>query len=219
LSQVAAGHLIDSLSVAMLILAFGVVWTRSLRLALLLFAAQSVMLAIAAFSAGLATSTTHILIGAALTFGVKGAAIPALLWLIVARTGGDDDVPSGVSQRSALAIAIVIAVAFAMAFEGGPFRTAIGAQRVLPTSVTMVALGLLVMVTHRPALSQIIGFLVIENGMALAALTATYGMPLVVELGISLDLLSALLVAFAFTGRMHAIFGSLDTHHLRSLRG
>jgi hydrogenase-4 component E len=59
----------------------------------------------------------------------------------------------------------------------------------------------------------------IENGMALAALTATYGMPLVVELGISLDLLSALFVAFAFAGRMHAIFGSLDTHHLRSLRG
>jgi hydrogenase-4 component E len=86
-------------------------------------------------------------------------------------------------------------------------------------AVTIMLVGILIMVTHQQALSQVTGFLVIENGMALAALTATFGMPLVVEFGILLDLLLALFVAFAYVARMHVIFGSLHTKHLRSLRG
>ena len=116
-------------------------------------------------------------------------------------------------------VLLALALVLGQSFDPGPFRTAIGADRVLPTAVTVMTIGLMVMVTHRQALTQIVGFLMIENGMALAALTATYGMPLVVELGIFLDLLMAVFVAFVYTGRMHAIFGSLDTRSFRTLKG
>lgn len=214
-----ASSAIDVLSLAMLVLAIGIVWTRSLGRAMLLLGVQSMMLATAAVYAGLATHSPHILAGAGLTLIFKVVAVPAILWVVLQRIHTSHDVQASVGQRTGAVIAVLLAVVFARALGGQPFHTAIGAERVLPTAVTVMVIGILVMVTHRQALAQIIGFLVLENGMALAALTATYGMPLVVEFGVFLDLLMAVVVVFVYTGRMHVIFGSLDTEHLRSLRG
>lgn len=214
-----ASRAIDSLSIAMLIAALGIVWTRSLGWALVLFGAQSLMLAAAALYAGLATGSAHIVAAAGLTATVKVAMTPALLWLLLQRLPTSHDAQPSLGQRSGLALAVLLAIVFARSLDAQPFHTAIGAERVLPTAVTVMLIGIQIMVTHRQALSQVIGFLVLENGMALAALTAVYGMPLVVEFGIFLDLLLAVFVAFVYTQRMHVIFGSLDTEQLRSLRG
>jgi hydrogenase-4 component E len=129
------------------------------------------------------------------------------------------DVQASIGQRTGVIIAIAVAVVFGRALDAGPFHTAIGAERVLSTAVTVMTIGMIVMVTHRQSLTQLVGFLMIENGMALAALTATYGMPLVIELGVFLDLLLAVYVVFVYSRRMHSIFGSLDTHELRTLKG
>lgn len=214
-----ASSAIDVLSLAMLVVAIGIMWTRSLGRAMLLLGVQSMMLATAAVYTGLATSSPHILTGAGLTLIVKVVAVPAILWTVLQHIPTSHDVQASVGQRTGVAIAMLLAVVFARSLGGQPFHTAIGAERVLPTAVTVMVIGILVMVTHRQALAQIIGFLILENGMALAALTATYGMPLVIEFGIFLDLLMAVFVAFVYTRRMHVIFGSLDTEHLRSLRG
>jgi hydrogenase-4 component E len=214
-----ASSAIDLLSIAMLVAALGIVWTRSLGWALVTFGAQSLMLSAAALYAGLATGSPHIIAGAGLTFVVKVIVTPVLLWLLLQRLPTSHDAQPSVGQRTGVVIAFVIAVVFGRALNTQPFHTAIGAERVLPTAVTVMLIGIQIMVTHRQALSQVIGFLVLENGMALAALTATYGMPLVVEFGIFLDLLLAVFVAFVYTQRMHVIFGSLDTERLRSLRG
>lgn len=214
-----ASGAIDTLSIAMLIAALGIVWTRSLGWALVLFGAQSLMLAGAALCAGLATDSPHIVAAAGLTAAVKVVAAPALLWLLLQRLSTSHDAQPSLGQRASMIIAVLMALVFAWALDTEPFRTAIGAERVLSTAVTVMLIGIQIMVSHRQALSQVIGFLALENGMALAALTATYGMPLVVEFGIFLDLLLAVLVAFVYTQRMHVIFGSLDTDRLRSLRG
>jgi hydrogenase-4 component E len=214
-----ASNAIDTLSLAMLIAALGIVWTRSLGWALVLFGAQSLMLAAAALYAGLATDSPHIVAASGLTVMVKVVATPALLWLLLQRLPTSHDAQPSVGQRSGLVVAVLIALVFARTLDARPFHTAIGAERVLPTAVTVMLIGIQIMVSHRHALSQVIGFLVLENGMALAALTAAYGMPLVVEFGIFLDLLLAVFVAFVYTQRMHVIFGSLDTRQLRSLRG
>jgi len=214
-----ASSAIDTLSVAMLIAALGIVWTRSLGWALVLFGAQSLMLAAAALYAGLATDSAHIVAAAGLTAMVKVVAAPALLWLLLQRLPTSHDAQPSLGQRSGLVVAVLIALVFGRTLDAQPFHTAIGAERVLPTAVTVMLIGIQVMVSHRHALSQVIGFLMLENGMALAALTAAYGMPLVVEFGIFLDLLLAVFVAFVYTQRMHVIFGSLDTRQLRSLRG
>jgi hydrogenase-4 component E len=219
MSYAFASSAIDVLSVAMLICALGIVWTRSLGWALVLFGTQSLMLAGAALYAGLATGSPHIVGAAGLTVAVKVVATPTLLWLLLQRLPTSHDAQPSLGQRTGVAIAVLMALVFARALDARPFHTAIGAERVLPTAVTVMLIGIQIMVTHRQALSQVVGFLVLENGMALAALTATYGMPLVVEFGIFLDLLLAIFVAFVYTQRMHVIFGSLDTDRLRSLRG
>jgi hydrogenase-4 component E len=219
MSAATAGSVIDVLAIGMVVLAIGVVWTRSLGQALLLFAQQSLLLAAAALSAALATSSSHIFIGAALTLSVKAVIAPALLWKVLLNLPTSHDVQASIGQRTGVLLAILIAFVFAQALDTQPFHTSIGSERVLPTAVSVMAIGILVMVTHRQALTQVVGFLIIENSMALAALTATFGMPLVVELGIFLDLLAVVFVAFMYTGRMHVLFGTGDTHeHMRTLK-
>jgi hydrogenase-4 component E len=219
MSEAFASDAIDYLSVGMLIAAIGIAGTRGLGQAFLLLAAQSSMLAGAGLSAGLVEGSDHILVGAALTLTVKGILVPLLLWVVLLRLRTSHDTQPSVSPRLNVLAGVALALVFARALGGEPFHTAIGAEWVLPMAVTIMLVGILIMVTHQQALSQVTGFLVIENGMALAALTATFGMPLVVEFGILLDLLLALFVAFAYVARMHVIFGSLHTKHLRSLRG
>jgi hydrogenase-4 component E len=214
-----ASDAVDTLSVAMLIVAISLVASRSLGAALVLFSLQSAMLGAAGLCTGLATESAHVVAGAALALAVKAVVTPALLWTILKRTSVSNDVSSMVSRRTSVAFAVIVALAMARSLDAEPFHTAIGAERVLPTAVTVMVIGLQLMITSRQAVAQVIGFLVLENGMALAALTATYGMPLVVEFGILLDLLLAVSVVFIYTTRMHLIFGSLDTAYFRSLRG
>jgi hypothetical protein len=78
-------------------------------------------------------------------------------------------VQASIGQRTGVVLAIALALVFGRELDATPFRTAIGAERVLPTAVTVMTIGIMVMVTHRQALTQIVGFLMIENGMALAA--------------------------------------------------
>ncbi len=214
-----ASDAIDVLAVSMLILAVAMVWRQTLGWVLVLFGSQSLMLAAAALCAGLATGSPHIVAAAGLALAVKVIAAPALLWLLLQRLPTSHDVQSSLGRRSGVVVAVLMALVFSHALDSQPFHTAIGAERVLPTAVTVMLIGIQIMVTHRQALMQVVGFLILENGMALAGLTATYGMPLVVEFGIFLDLLLAVFVAFVYTQRMHVIFGSLDTDRLRSLRG
>lgn len=214
-----ASNAVDTLSVAMLIVAIALVASRSLSAALILFALQSVMLAAAGLCTGISTESAHVIAGSGLAFAVKAVITPVVLWTMLRRTDVSNDVSATISRRASAAFAIVVALAMARSLDAEPFHTSIGAERVLPTAVAVMIIGLQLMITSRPAVAQVIGFLVLENGMALAALTATYGMPLVVEFGILLDLLLAVSVVFIYTTRMHLIFGSLDTAHFRSLRG
>jgi hydrogenase-4 component E len=73
--------------------------------------------------------------------------------------------------------------------------------------------------TRRKSLSIVVGLLVFENGLALAAFSLTYGMPFVVELGAAFDLLMVIVVAAVYSRRMLTVFGSLSTDELRRLRG
>lgn len=219
MSSAHASTAIDNFSVGMLIIGIAIIWVRSLGRALLLFALQSLLLAAAAVCTGLAMSSTPLFIGACLTAAIKGIAAPVLLWVVLQRIPTTHDVQALIGRRTGIAVAVVLAIVFAHTFDGGPFVTAIGAQRVLATAVTVMVLGIQIMVTRRQAIAQALGFLVIENGMSLAALTTTYGIPFGVELGVFLDLLLVVFVVFLYTGRMHVIFGSVDTEKMRSLRG
>jgi hydrogenase-4 component E len=82
----------------------------------------------------------------------------------------------------------------------------------------MVLLGMLLMIVRKKALSQVIGFMAIENGLFFAAVASTYGMPMVVELGIAFDVLVAAILFGVFFFQMRASIDSLDVDRLNRLR-
>jgi len=214
-----AAEAVDVLSVGIVIMAIGIVSARYMGLALTLFALQSLLLALAGLHAGLALDSWHIVVGAAMVTAIKVIAAPLLLWTLLRRLPTSHAVQASLGSRWLVAFAVLIALLTTRTLDTQPFETEIGAAWVLPAAVTVMLIGMLIMISHRQALMQVVGFLVLENGMALAALTALHGMPLVIELGAVLDLLLAVFVAFVYTQRMHVIFGSLDTENFRSLRG
>ena len=88
----------------------------------------------------------------------------------------------------------------------------------LAVALATVMLGLLMMITRRHAVTQIIGFLALENGLFFAATSATYGMPLVVELGVALDILIAAFIFGIFFFQIRTTFDSLDVEQMTKLK-
>ena len=85
-------------------------------------------------------------------------------------------------------------------------------------SLTLLLIGMLLMLTRSLAISQVIGFLVLENGVALLAVLATSGVPLIVELGVFLDVLLGFLVMQVFVYRIRETFDTINVDRLRDLR-
>ena len=90
-------------------------------------------------------------------------------------------------------------------------------RNVIAVSLAVVVLGLLMMVTRRQAVSQVVGFMAMENGLFLAAVTATSGMPLVVELGVAFDILVAAVLFGVFFLQIRDAIDSLDVDRLNRL--
>jgi hydrogenase-4 component E len=88
----------------------------------------------------------------------------------------------------------------------------------LGIALAVVLLSFLMMITRRKAISQVIGFLAMENGLFFAATSATYGMPMVVELGVALDVLVGTLILGVFFFQIREQFDSLDLKNLERLK-
>ena len=92
------------------------------------------------------------------------------------------------------------------------------ARGTLGIALACVLLSFLMMITRAKALPQVIGFLAMENGLFFAATSATYGMPMVVELGIALDVIVGVLILGVFMFQIREQFDSLDLQHLEKLK-
>jgi hydrogenase-4 component E len=116
-----------------------------------------------------------------------------------------------------LAIALIL-LAF---YVTGPTSRVGGdvAPNALPAAVSLVLLGLLTMATRRKALAQVAGLVILENGIYLAALVVTRGLPLAVELGVAVDILVGVLVMGLVVQQIERTFATIDTDRLRALRG
>jgi len=88
----------------------------------------------------------------------------------------------------------------------------------LPLAMGLILVGLFVLVTRKKALTQIVGFLVMENGIALLAVLGTYGIPLIVELGVFLDVLMGFLVMQVIVYQIHGTFETMDVDQLNQLK-
>jgi len=214
-----ASELVDTCAAAIVVLGIGLAATRSIGRSIWLVAIQSAFTGVAALGVGLATGAGHLLIGGLLAIGVKGLVVPLVLGSILRRSAVRRERHPLLGPRASLIAAVAIVFAASVAVDGAFVGASVAASRALPAAIAEVLTGLLIVMTRRKALSLVVGLLVFENGIALTAFSLTYGMPLVVELGVLFDVLIAVVVAWVYARRMLDVLGSTSTDRLRNLRG
>lgn len=208
---------LDLCAGAFLLAAVAILWRRDL-------AAQSTWLTVQ----GAALTAIAVILGAdeahpelyAVAAGVgllRAVILPALVRRAInARAEDRETAPLINVSASLLAAAALVLLAYAVT-QPLVRLEATAAARALPVGLAVVLIGLLVLVTRRKALSQIVGFLLLDNGITAIAFLAAAGVPLLVELGVSFDLLLAVLVLRVLAARMRAAFGSADLDEMREL--
>jgi hydrogenase-4 component E len=193
--------------------------TRSIGRAIWLVAIQSACGALAAIAVGISLGLWHLVLGGLLALGAKSIVYPLVLRTMLRASPVTVERRPYVGPRVSLIVAMAIVFAAGAATSYLALATSVAGTRALPAAIAAVLTGLFLMMSRRKALSLLIGLLVFENGLSLAAFALTYGMPFVVELGVLFDLLIVIVVGWVYARRMLRVFGSLSTDELRSLRG
>ncbi|OGF13668.1 MAG: hypothetical protein A2W00_03320 [Candidatus Eisenbacteria bacterium RBG_16_71_46] len=180
---------------------------------------NSLSLAAIAMLVALLTGARHIGVAAALVLVSKGFLIPRLLRRALARSRSRAEAEPYVSiQLSALLCGALVVIAFSQTrvlFGEGVSILA----SCLPVSIATTLVGLFLMVSRKQALAMVVGLVILENAIFLAAVSLTYGMPLVVEMGVLLDLLVGTALLGMMVGRIEESFATDDATRLTSLRG
>jgi hydrogenase-4 component E len=205
---------------ASLVLIFGLIllWRRSVPAYISAFRWQSIVLA------GVTALVAHfgrdpeLYAVAALLFLLKGLAIPRLLSRMETRFRAGQELEPYVNTATSLVVsALLVLLGYAItrplvAVSGLPTRAGI------PLAMGLVLVSLFVVVSRKKALTQVVGFLMLENGIALLAVLGTYGIPLIVEIGVFLDALMGFIVMQIFIYQIHETFESIDVEQLNRLR-
>ena len=150
------------------------------------------------------------------TFLIKGILIPILLFRSLREATIRQEMEPTVSRHLSLLVGgLVVVLAFSWGFPGipGPHSPLI-----VPTALAMVLLGFLLLVTRKKAVTQVIGFLVLENGVFLFGMTLAAEFPMTVEMGVLLDLLVGVFVMGIMIYHINRTFDHIDTTLLASLR-
>lgn len=209
---------LDLVCGGLLLTAVLVLWRRELAVIIRVFAVQGV--AVAVLVALLAVHEGSVELGVvAVGIGVlRAGVLPWLLGRALANAGQarQETRPLVNVAASLLAAAVLTFLAYAVsqplvALAPSP------ATHAIPVGVTVVLVGFFVLVTRRRALSQLVGFLLMDNGITVVGFLTTSGIGLVVELGVSLDVLLAVLVLQILTTQMRETFGDADLDELREL--
>jgi hydrogenase-4 component E len=213
-----AGQLINGFAALMLLLAFAMLTQRRIRLLINLFAAQGLVLALSTLTVGLAIGQHHLLYSAGVTFALKVVALPWILHRLIHRLNVQWDVETLLNIPTTMLVGLVLVIiSFNVAIPISEMASTI-TRSTLGIATACVLLSFLMMITRSKAVPQVIGFLAMENGLFFAATSATYGMPMVVELGIALDVLVATLILGIFFFQIRQAFDSLDLKHMERLK-
>lgn len=210
---------INSFLAAMVLLtAFAMLVQRRIYGLIHLFAWQGLFLAVSTAVTGYVSTRHHLYISSLLTLALKVIALPYILHLLVKRLKIHKEIETVVNVPATMLMGIVLVI-FSYHLTA-PVRelSTLVTKSILAVALATVMIGLLMMITRRNAVTQIIGFLAMENGLFFAATSATYGMPLVVELGVAIDILIAAFIFGIFFFHIHSTFDSLDVEQMARLK-
>lgn len=211
-------QLINLFAAVILLLAFAMLAQRRVVQLINLFALQGFVLCLSTLVMAAKTGQSHLYYSAALTLTLKALLLPWILRRLVKKLHIRAEVEPLVNIPTTMLIGLVLVViAFNVALPISQLASTI-ARGMLGIALATVMLAFLMMITRRKAITQVVGFLAMENGLFLAATSATYGMPMVVELGIALDVLVGTLILGVFFFQIRDQFDSLDIHHMEQLK-
>jgi hydrogenase-4 component E len=216
--------MVTLLAALVLVLQIAMAAQRWLVTNIRIFALQSFLLAFIAGTIAIFNGAPHIFIAAVLTLMVKAILVPILLERLVDRLEIRREiepilnVPFSVMISGGLTLlGYVVAESFYHP-EQTPGPAAMG-HNTLAVAISLFLIGFFMMINRRKALTQVLALLSLENGLFLAAISLTYGMPLIVELGVFFDVLVAVLVLGILVYRIRETFESMDVSKMRKLRG
>jgi hydrogenase-4 component E len=212
-------QLVGLCAAVLLLCAVLIVWRRSLHGQIRLLAAQGWGLGVLVAVLGIHEGDGQLMIVALLVLALKGIVLPRVLTRATVTDNGDlrEETPLINTTASLILVALLMMLAYlvsrpVLALGSTPPVAAV------PVGMAVTLFGFLVLSTRRHAVSQLIGFLLLDNGIGTIAFLTAGGVPLVVELGVSLDVLLVVLILQVLTSRIRAEFGGADLDDLTELR-
>ncbi len=211
-------HTAHLIGAVVLMMGFALLYQRRMSAVIRAYSWQAMALALAAAWQGFVQHAPHLYATALIALLFKGVAVPLTLGWLVKRLGIHRTVetalgigPTMIAGVGLVALSIVLVL---------PVTSGAGAitRESLAIAMSVVLLGLLMMITRRNAVTQVVGFMALENGLILAAVGAR-GMPLVVEISIAFSVLVAMTLFGIFFFRIRERFDTLDLAYLETFRG
>lgn len=213
-----APQILNLLAAILLLLTFAMLGQRRILSLIYLYTLHGATLVATALVVAYVTRDHSLYLSAALTLLIKVIAIPAILHRLIRRLNVKWDVETLINIPTTMLIGIVLViVAFNLAQPVALLSTSI-AHGALGIALACILLSFMMMITRSKAVPQVIGFLSIENGLFFAATAATNGMPMIVELGIFLDILVGILITGVFLFQIREQFDNLDIRNLEHLK-
>lgn len=214
----AAAHALNSSTVLIFLTLLLLAGSKRLSTCISLFMVQSGVIAAQVFAiAHLHHSTEAYLVGF-VVLAVKVVAIPYVLFYLVRKLRTTRDVKASLSPAPSVFVAAALILVSFSAVQSYAAELNV-ARDPLAAAVAIMLTGCFLMITRNKALAQILGLLILENGIFMAALVTTFGMPLVIEIGVAFDVLIGVFLMGLFTFRIRESFADLDVSKLRRLRG
>ncbi len=211
-------QVINLLAALLLLLAFAMLSQRRILSLINLFAAQGFVLFLSTALVAALTDQKHLYVSAAVTLVLKVILLPWILHRLIRRLNVKWDVETLINIPTTMLVGILLVI---LAFNlAAPISQLAGTvtRSTLGIALASMLLSFMMMITRSKAVPQVIGFLSMENGLFFAATAAVYGMPMVVELGVALDVLVAALILGIFIFEIRERFDTLDTRHLEKLK-
>lgn len=213
------GNILILCAAGMLVTAYLMVGQKALFTSIRLFGAQSLLLAIVAGTIAISEGHRDLLVTAALTVVLKTFLIPWFLMRVIDRIGIHREIEPFLNVPASLLACVGLTVVGYRVSTGFPEGARGVSHHLIGVALSMLLIGLFMMVTRKKAITQILALLTVENAVFLVAVGVTAGMPLVVELGISFDVILAVLILGVLVHRIVARFESMDVSRLSRLKG
>jgi hydrogenase-4 component E len=193
-------------------------WRRHVPAYVSAFRWQSIALAAVTALVGFAADVHELYVISALILLVRAFAIPFLLQKMQVRIGQLAELDPYLNVPASLLVAALLVGIAYWVTRPAVLVAALPTRAAMPLAMAEILVSIFVIASRKKALSQIIGFLMLENGIALLSVVASYGVPLVIELGVFLDAVLGFLVMQVFVFDIHETFESVDVDQLNKLK-